>query len=216
MTDYVAGGHRVDEVPRTARANDLGGVAAAAAARTSRPAAWWGMLILIATEGTLFAVFIGTYAYLRFRAPVWPPQGTPEPGLVAPLALAAVLVLSVWPLALAARAVARGSLARTRIALAAAFVVQSAWLAYALHDFGRQLDELDATRNAYTSIYYTLLGAEHAHVALGILFDVWLLWKLARGLTLYRLNAVQAIALYWYFVAIVTVVVTSVLLSARL
>ena len=212
MTDYVAGGRRVGEVPRTTRAADP---AAAAAARTSRPAAWWGMLILIATEATLFGVFVGTYYYLRFRAPVWPPRGTPAPELVTPIALAAVLVLSVLPVVAASRAVARGRLPRTLLALAVAFVVQCGWLAYALHDYGRQLDELDASRNAYSSVYYTLLGAEHAHVALGVLFNAWLLWKLRRGLTLYRLNAVQAVALYWIFVGVVTVVVTAVLLSAR-
>jgi heme/copper-type cytochrome/quinol oxidase subunit 3 len=202
-------------VPRPPRGRDPAAVAAVAAARTSRPAAWWGMLILVATEATLFGAFVGTYYYLRFRAPVWPPAGTPEPEVVAPIVLAAVLVLTVWPVRAASAAVARGELARTRLMLAVALVVQCAWLAYALLDFGRQVDDLEISQNAYSSIYFVLLGAEHAHVALGILFNAWLLWKLARGLTLYRLNAVQAVALYWAFVGVVTVVVTAVLLSAR-
>jgi heme/copper-type cytochrome/quinol oxidase subunit 3 len=215
MTDLLTDGRKLADVPRPPRGRDPAAVAAAATARTSRPAAWWGMLILIATEATLFGTFVGTYYYLRFRAPVWPPPGTPKPELVTPIVLAAVLALSVWPVLAASAAVARGALARTRLLLAVALVVQCAWLAYALHDFGRQLDELEVSRNAYSSIYYVLLGAEHAHVALGILFVVWLLWKLARGLTLYRLNAVQAVAVYWIFVAVVTVVVTAVLVSAR-
>ena len=49
-----------------------------------------------------------------------------------------------------------------------------------------------------------LLGADHAHVFVGLLFNVWLLWKLARGLTTYRANAVQAIAWYWQFVNVLT------------
>jgi len=71
-------------------------------------------------------------------------------------------------------------------------------------------------RNAYSSIYYTLLGADHAHVALGVLFDLWLLGKLATGLTRYRVRATWAIALYWHAVNLITVVVIATLLSAAL
>ena len=60
-----------------------------------------------------------------------------------------------------------------------------------------------------------LLGADHAHVAVGILLVVWLLWKLARGLTMYRLNAVQVVAVYWLAVNVLTLIVLGVLLSAR-
>ena len=58
-------------------------------------------------------------------------------------------------------------------------------------------------------------GADHAHVFIGILFDVWLLAKLARGLTRYRANATQAIAFYWHAVNVLTIVVVGTLLSAR-
>src|SRR5262249_48371190 len=126
MTDYVAGGRRLAEVPHTTRATGPASVAAAAAARTSRPASWWGMLILIATEATLFGVFVGTYFYFRFRAPVWPPPGTPAPELVTPIVLAAVLALTAWPMVAASPAVAQGRLARTRLVLAAAPVVHGA------------------------------------------------------------------------------------------
>ena len=76
-----------------------------------------------------------------------------------------------------------------------------------VHDYADQLTLLDIGRDAYSSIYYTLLGAAHAHVAAGLLFDLWLLWKLARGLTTYRVRAVQAIAFYWLAVGVLTVVV---------
>jgi heme/copper-type cytochrome/quinol oxidase subunit 3 len=44
-------------------------------------------------------------------------------------------------------------------------------------------------------------------VALGLLLDLWLLVRLAGGLTEYRLNALRATALYWYVVAAVAVAV---------
>ena len=184
--------------------------------RIGRAAAWWGMTILIASEATLFGVFIGTYYYLRFKTPSWPPDGIPDPKWVIPVILLACLVATSIPMRLASRAVAAGRLGATRLLIAAALVVQAGYFAYEVHDFLDQLHHVDITRDAYTSIYYTLLGADHAHVFLGVLFNVWLLAKLARGLTTYRLNATQAIAWYWHAVNVLTIVVFATLLSARI
>ena len=181
-----------------------------------RPTAWWGMTILIASEATLFGTFIGTYYYLRFKTPTWPPGGIPEPKLVVPLVMLAVLVSTTVPMRLAATAARTGRLAATRLLIAVALVVQSGYFAYEVRDFSDQLHRFDITRNAYSSIYYTLLGADHAHVAIGILLVAWLLWKLARGVTMYRLNAVQAVAFYWHAVNLLTLIVLGVLLSPTL
>jgi cytochrome c oxidase subunit III len=188
---------------------------AARTARDRRPAAWWGMAILVASEGTLFAAFIGTYYYLRFRAPVWPPDGISPPPFTIPLVLLGVLVATSVPMRLASQAARAGRLVATRCFLLLALFVQSGYFAYEVHDFRDQIHHTDVTRDAYSSIYYTLLGADHAHVALGILFNVWLLAKLARGLTRYRVNAVQAIAWYWHAVNVLTIVVIGTLLSAN-
>ena len=182
----------------------------------TRPAAWWGMVILIASEATLFGAFIGTYFYLRFKTPTWPPGGLPEPRLVVPAVLALTLAATSLPLALAAVAAQRRLLGATRLLLVTALIVQAGYFAFEVHDFADQLRVFDISRNAYSSIYYTLLGADHAHVALGLLFDLWLLAKLARGFTTYRVNATQAIAWYWHAVNLLTLVVTATLLSAKL
>jgi heme/copper-type cytochrome/quinol oxidase subunit 3 len=173
------------------------------------------MWILIASEATLFAAFIGAYYYLRFEHGAWPPPGTPAPDLLAPIVLTAVLVLTAIPLQLASAAARAGAAGRTWLLVLAALVVQAGYLAYSIHDFADQLRETPIDRNAYTSAYYTLLGADHAHVAIGLLFDLWVLVRVARGLTRYRVNTMRAVAWYWYFVVVLTVVVTGVLLSAR-
>jgi heme/copper-type cytochrome/quinol oxidase subunit 3 len=173
------------------------------------------MVILIASEGMLFAAFVGTYYYLRFTAPAWPPDGIDPPKVLVPAILVACLVATSIPMRAAWLAARAGRVAATRLFVLCALVVQCGYFAYELHDFGDQLNKVAITRDAYSSIYYTLLGADHAHVALGILFNLWLLGKLARGLTIYRANAVQAIALYWYAVNVITIVVIATLLSAR-
>ena len=197
-SDYVAGGVQVPE------------------RRRGPSPAFWGMAMLVASEATLFGTFIGTFYYLRFESPHWPPLGTPEPRVVVPLIMVGILVTTSIPMQLAANAARGGRLWATRGFLAWALAVQCGYLAWAIHDYVDQLHRSAPQDNAYSSIYYVLLGADHAHVAVGILLVVWLLWKFARGLTMYRLNAVQVVAVYWLAVNVLTLIVIGVLLSARL
>jgi heme/copper-type cytochrome/quinol oxidase subunit 3 len=208
VTDYIA-------VPRTTEATGALEVSRANAARLSHSAGWWGMVILVASEATLFGAFIGTYFYLRFRTTPWPPHGIPKPALVVPLILLGVLVATSIPMSFASRAAQAGRLGATRFFIALVLLVQAGYFAYEAHDFADQIHRTDITRDAYSSIYYTLLGADHAHVLIAVLFNLWLLAKLTRGFTTYRLNAVRAITFYVYAVNVLTIVVFGTLLSAR-
>jgi heme/copper-type cytochrome/quinol oxidase subunit 3 len=178
--------------------------------------AFWGMAMLVASEATLFGTFIGSYYYLRFSTPHWPPTGTPEPRVVVPLILAGTLATTSVPLQLAAMAARRARLGAARFLLVWALVVQCGYLVYEVHDYAHQLHHSVPQNNAYSSIYYTLLGADHVHVAVGIVLVVWLLWKLLGGLTTYRLRAVQVVAFYWHAINFLTLIVTGVLLSATI
>jgi cytochrome c oxidase subunit III len=216
MTDYVAGGVPEPLVPRTTEARNARDVAALAGRRRGPSVAFWGMAMLVASEVTLFGTFIGSYYYLRFSDPRWPPAGTPEPRVVVPLILVGILATSSLTMQLAANAARRGRLWSTRALLMCALAVQCGYLVWAVHDFTQQLHHSTPQDDAYGSIYYTLLGADHAHVGVGIVLVIWLLWKLLRGLTMYRLNAVQAVAFYWHAVNLLTLIVTGVLLSATI
>jgi cytochrome c oxidase subunit III len=214
MTDYIFGGRREPEVPRTTEARNAREVAAVAAQRLGLPAAWWGIAMLVATEATLMGCFVAAYYYLRIRASDWPPPGIPEPRVIVPVVLAVVLASTSAPMQLAARAARAGGLALARGLILLALLVQSGYFAYEIVDFHDQLQTFQPTTNAYGSIYYTLLGADHAHVLVGMLLNVWLLLKLARGLTTYRLNATVAVTWYWHFVNVLTLVVIGTLTSA--
>jgi len=212
--DYVAGGVPERLVPRTTDARNAGEAMVVAARRRGPGVAFWGMAMLVASEATLFGTFIGSYYYLRFESRFWPPPGTPEPRVVVPLIMVGILVTTSLPMQLAAGAARRGRLWATRAFLVWALVIQCGYLVYEIHDYVDQLKVSVPQDNAYSSIYYLLLGADHVHVAVGILLVVWLLWKLVRGLTMYRLNAVQAVAFYWHAVNLLTLIVIGVLLSA--
>jgi len=216
VADYVAGGVPERLVPHTTEARNANEVALLAGRRRGPSVAFWGMAMLIASEATLFGTLIGSYYYLRFGTQHWPPPGTPEPRVVVPLILAGILATTSLPMQLAAMAARRARLGSARFLLVWALVVQVGYLVYEVHDYAHQLRHSVPQDDAYSSIYYTLLGADHVHVAVGIILVVWLLWKLVRGLTMYRLNAIQAVAFYWHAVNLLTLIVIGVLASATI
>lgn len=175
-------------------------VAVDARARERFPLGWWGVAMLVASEAALFAMMVASYFYLRFKNAHWPPPGVPEPKLVVPLVLLGVLMLTAFPIARAVRS------ETPRRWLLLALFVQAGYFAMEVSNFRDDLQRFTPQQHAYGSIYYTLLGADHGHVALGLLFDAWLLWNP-------RQKAVRAIALYWYAVIVLTIVVTLTITS---
>jgi len=187
-----------------------------APARRAKPNGWWGIALLIATEASLLGALIASYFYLRFQNATWPPRGIEVPDPLAPSVLTVVLVLSSIPMLMAARAARAGALGRARAAIGFALLVQAAYLAIQLHAYVDELGKHNPADSSYSSIYYTLLGAHHAHVAVGMLLSLGILIKLRRGLTNYRAVGVRAIALYWHFTNAVAVAVLLTQLSPRL
>jgi heme/copper-type cytochrome/quinol oxidase subunit 3 len=173
----------------------------------------WGMAMFIASETVLFAMLVGSYFYIRSKNIAWPPRGIDEPKVVIPLILLGVLLVSSVPVVLALLAARDGRISATRGLILLALVVQAGYFAMEVNRYFVDLAHFTPQDHAYGSIYFTLLGADHAHVALGLLFDVWILGKLVRGLTTYRLNALTAITLYWLAVNVITIVVTLTILS---
>jgi cytochrome c oxidase subunit 3 len=189
---------------------------AVATPRRSRARGWWGMALFVATEATLFGTIVGTYFYLRVKSAHWPPAGIPEPRLVLPLVLTAVLVATSVPMQAAYAAARAGRAGAARLALLVALAVQAAYLGVQLDLYVRDLASYPPSRDAYASITHLMVGADHAHVAVGLLLDLFLLAKLLDGrLTAYRLVGLQAAAFYWHVVNLLTVVVVAVELSPR-
>ena len=158
------------------------------------------MALFLGSEAVLFGALLGTYYYLRFKAVHWPPLGTPEPKVVLPLVLTAILVATSVPMQMALRAAQEGRLAATRLALAVALAVQAAYFGIQIHLFLDDLAKFTPSEHAYGSIYFTLVGAHHTHVAVGLLLDVWFLLRLSTGLTRYRLSGLWATTFFWHFV----------------
>lgn len=197
----------MSDVTRSMEATSAVAAAAVERRRRAMPNGWWGALLFIATELTLFGALIASYFYLRVQNTHWPPPGVDKPKVALPLLLTGILVATVAPVLASQRAARSG---RARLAwwlLAEAFVVQAAYLGVQFHEFASDLDKFSPSDSAYGSIYFTLLGVHHAHVALGLLLEVWLLARLLGGMTNYRLIALKVNALYWSFVALIGIAV---------
>jgi heme/copper-type cytochrome/quinol oxidase subunit 3 len=197
----------MSEVTRSMEATGTGAAARVARQRRAMPSGWWGMLLLLATELTLFGSLIASYFYLRFQNSAWPPAGIEDPSVTLPAVLTGVLVLTCVPMFFAVGAARAGGRWRAWALVALALVAQAAYLGLQISLFTRDMDSFSPAATAYGSIYFTLLGVHHAHVAVGLALDLWLLGALAFGLTNYRLIALRVISLYWYFIAFVGILV---------
>jgi cytochrome c oxidase subunit III len=174
------------------------------------------MVVFVATEATLFATLIGSYYDLRFKTPQWPPAGVPDPKVALPLILLAVLVATSIPVHLASVFARRGLAGPSVLALLVALVLQSGYLALQIHLYVDDLHKFTPQGSAYGSIYFTMVGAHHAHVVVGILLEVWLLLRLLLGTTAYRAVGLHATAFYWHAVNVLAIAVTIVQLSPSL
>jgi cytochrome c oxidase subunit III len=183
---------------------------------SARPNGWWGMVVFVMGETTLFLMLFASYFYLRLQVTHWPPRGIEKPPVLVPVLLTAALVLTSGAMQLAWSSARRGDRVRAWTALAAAFVVQAGYLVWQLHDFVDEIRKAPPSHSAYSSIRVTMLGIDHAHVLLGVLLTGWFVVRLASRLTPYRLRGLQATTFYWHAVIVLTVLVLAVDLSTYL
>jgi cytochrome c oxidase subunit I len=185
-------------------------------ARRTLPNGWWGVLLFIATEATLFSALIASYFYLRFQAHAWPPPGIEKPKVVLPLVLTGILVATTLPLLAAGRAGVAGRVRTAWWLLLLAFVVQGAYIGIQFHEFASDLDKFSPSDTAYGSSYFTVLGLHHAHVIAGLLLEGWLLARLLGGMTRYRQIALRVNVLYWTFVNVLAIPIVLTQISPSL
>ena len=177
---------------------------------TARPSGWWGTVVFVLGETTLFLMLFATYFYLRLQSRHWPPPGIDRPPVLTPALLTAALVSTSIAMQLAWSRARAGDRIAAWWALAGAGLVQGGYLIWQVHDFVLDVHREPPSHSAYASIRSTTLAIDHAHVLLGVLLTVWLIVRLATRLTPYRLRGLQAITFYWHAVNAITVAVLAV------
>jgi len=173
---------------------------------------WWGMVILIFTEATLFAILLTSYLFLRFQAgPVWPPGGIKKPELTMVAIMTPILLLSSAPMHWADLSIRRGRVRRLRLGLLLTFVMGATFLTLQGIEYEKLLEEFTPRTNVYGSLVYTITGFHGAHVAVGLLMNLWLQFYALRGrFTAANHLPVEVVSLYWHFVDAVWVFILAV------
>jgi cytochrome c oxidase subunit III len=177
------------------------------------PSGWWGMVLLILTEASVFAALISSYFFLRATSPEWPQGGIDPPELGRISIFTVVLLASSVPVFWADHVIRRGDLRAVRVALAVSFALGAAFVVNQVLEY-RSL-EFRWTDNAYASLFWIITGLHGLHVLAGLVMNGVVQAKAWTGrLSARRHLTLRVFGMYWHFVDAVWIVVfTSLYLS---
>ena len=161
---------------------------------------WWGTFGLIAIEGTMFAILIACYFYLRTRVSDWPP-GIDNPKLLPGTINLLIFILSGFPNQWIKKVAQKLDLRATRIGLLIISAVAVINLLIRVFEFPALQCWWDS--NAYGSVVWTLLGLHTLHLFTDS-FDTWVLTVLMFIGPVQRKRFMDASenSDYWWFVVL--------------
>ena len=133
---------------------------------------WWGNLLLLCIETTMFGLLVATYFYLRMNFTAWPPvrsatglyQTNPDLGFAT--ANLIVLLVSVVPMAIIDRSCLRHNLRVVQIGMTVMVVLGLVTITLRFYEFSGLKFRWD--ENAYAAIVWTTLGAVYWYWIAGI------------------------------------------------
>ena len=171
----------------------------------TRSFGWWGMVWLIATEATLFAILLASYFYIRFRHPEWPLDHIEPPKLELPLIMTVILWSSSLPVHIAEKGIEKGNQRRLKGGLAMGWLLGAIFLFITVAvEWPETLHEFSPRTNAYGSLFFTITGFHASHVIVGLSVSAWTQARAWQGAFDERKHvSVQNFAMYWHFVDIV-------------
>ena len=165
-----------------------------------------GIWLFLASEVMLFGALFSSYALLRVAAPDWPSGGDVldvRSGLRSTLILL-VSTAFVW------RARAGGE--RTRTALLVGIAGAVLFLVSKSLEWRHELAAgLLPSTSTFLAMYYTLTGLHAAHVAGGLVANLWALSGMRHVGAAMTAGRMHALSLYWAFVDLVWIVIFGLL-----
>jgi cytochrome c oxidase subunit III len=165
-----------------------------------RSVLWWGTMGLMAIEGTMFALTIASYLFIKGRNPHWPPDAFP-PALLWGTLNTVLLLVSAVPNALTKRAAERFDLRKVQLWMTVCIAFAVAFNIVRIFEF-RSLN-VWWDQNAYGSVTWTLLGLHTVHIVTDLLDTVVLAVLMFVGpIEEKRFVDVSENAMYWYFVVL--------------
>lgn len=165
---------------------------------------WWGLLILLMSEGALLAYMLFTYFYFctQLFGHMAPPN---KPVLRYALAMTGVLIVNGGTMWWSVRCARRDSRRLLTLALAVSWLLGLAFIGLEAMDWYSK--PFSIRDNAYTSAYYLLTGIHLAHAVAGVVMLLFVTIWAALGYFDNRRNVpVLIVSTYWYFVDAVWII----------
>ena len=170
---------------------------------------WWAMFITMLADSTAFVCLVFSYFFFWTLRDDFPPDPAAGPGVLWP-GVALAIVLAVWALTILGRRWNRQNAVRRFyggvLAAAALSVLGGAALLA-----GPFLSGLDPTVHVYPATVWILLLWAAAHVALGLIMQLYCVARRWAGRMDARHDAEMAnVVLYWHFCALTVIVTVAV------
>jgi heme/copper-type cytochrome/quinol oxidase subunit 3 len=170
------------------------------------PPYFFGTALLILIEAIEFGALIASYFYLRSSTNDWPPGDTPMPELVVSSLATLIILVSAIPNYLADKRIKKDD----RRGLVICYVISAVLGAIMIAMLIVHLARLNYkwTSNAYSSIYWTLIGSFLILFAIEVLETVYILVLAAKGFyNSERHAAVEVDGITWYFAVAVWIAI---------
>jgi cytochrome c oxidase subunit III len=169
-----------------------------------------GMLLLIATEASLFVVLFFAYFFLSNGDWRWLQQEPPQ--ITYALVMLAVLLGSSAVLRWGEKQVEAGRFAEARTAMGFTILLGFGFLVLSAFEYRGHLKHLTPQMNSYGSIFYTITSFHVLHLIGGMLMLSYVLLLPRIGRTNRPPHrAYSDAASYWHFVDIVWVFIVGIL-----
>ena len=166
----------------------------------SHSAWYWATVGFMMIEGAGFALALGAYVFLMGGAQHWPIR-SPPPALWAGTLQVVVLVVSVWPTLILAKAAKAQDLGATRRWAVIVSLFNAAALVVRAFEFPVLHTRWDL--NAYGSITWALMILHTTHIVTDFLDSGVLTVLMFTGpIEEHRFVDVEENAVYWYFVVL--------------
>jgi heme/copper-type cytochrome/quinol oxidase subunit 3 len=173
----------------------------------TREPIWWGNLMLLIIETTMFGILVAAYFYISQNFNLWPPPRSESPilhnsnpSLLIPTINLVLLVLSCAPMYLVDRAARRGERFTTLFGLLVCIALGLASIALRWFEFPAM--RFKWYENAYGSAVWFLLGMHFLHLLVLTTETIFLVvWMLFRNFDEKHRVDITILAVYWYWVA---------------
>lgn len=171
----------------------------------------FGFWLYLMTDCLLFASLFATYVVLKGNIHDGP---GPHEIFNMPFVLAETIILltSSFACGLMLLAAKAGNVRRTKALLGGIIALGGLFLAMELSEFAQLAHEgANWTASAFLSAFFTLVGTHGAHIFVGILWAVALLWLLVkRPLNAKTLQKLSMFGMFWHFLDVIWIFIFTV------